>query len=377
MLLFYLLAGALRLLRYLLVLPLLIGLTATTMAQTPVLIDFEGLSGTLTDNLQSSQGISFGDPSIPLQDLPPLNLGTPGPVTIFPRPNAPSGSNVAANCRGGISCEFPAGAVLMEFDETISELSFRIQGFNTSDQFLIYGYNDLGVVTLLSTVAVTTDYQTVRVSGARGYIIDLLASTAVRTFFIDDIVYTPTQRPDQLTMDCGTGEELLERLETDRVFRQNYDRIERLTEEYIRTLREGDELGFGGEVITIPVVVHVVYNTAAQNISDAQVESQIDALNELFRATNASIGSVPSAFSPQVADMQVQFALASRDPDCEPTNGITRTSTSVTSFTKSSISTDPLVRNPVKFAATGGKAGWPSDDYLNIWVCNLSSGLLG
>src|SRR5688572_13735277 len=42
-----------------------------------------------------------------------------------------------------------------------------------------------------------------------------------------------------------------------------------------------------GTVINIPVVVHVVYNTSAQNISDAQIKSQIDVLNEDFRKLNA------------------------------------------------------------------------------------------
>src|SRR4051794_15705013 len=39
-------------------------------------------------------------------------------------------------------------------------------------------------------------------------------------------------------------------------------------------------------VYTIPVVVHVVYKTTGQNISDAQVQSQIDVLNEDFGRTN-------------------------------------------------------------------------------------------
>ncbi|MCP9236536.1 dockerin type I domain-containing protein [Lewinella sp. JB7] len=379
MLLIYLLAGGLRLLRYLLMPCLLIGWSATIAAQSPpVVIDFEGLQGTLTDGPELDPfGISFGTPSVSLQDLPPLNLSPPRGVTVFTRRDAPSGQQVAANCSGGISCEFPSNAVLMEFAEPTASLSFRIQGFNPTDQFLIYGYDEAGAVSLLRSVPATTDYQTVRVPGAKGYIIDLSGSSSFRAFFLDDISYTPARGGDQVEMNCGTGDELLERLETDAVFRQNYDRIERLTQEYIRTLREGGGLGFGGEVITIPVVVHVVYKNATENITDAQIQSQIDALNELFRATNPGIAAVPSAFSPQVADMQLQFALASRDPECEPTNGITRTSTTTPFFTTSSTSTDPLVRNPVKFAATGGRAGWPADEYLNIWVCDVASGLLG
>ena len=131
-------------------------------------------------------------------------------------------------------------------------------------------------------------------------------------------------------------------------------------------------------VITIPVVVHVVYNTAAQNISDAQIESQIRILNEDYRKQNADISKIPDPFKPLAADTKIEFKLAVRDPDGNSTNGITRTSTSKTSF-NSVVSPDPLVSDPVKFNSTGGKDAWPREKYLNIWVCNLSDvrGLLG
>ena len=82
----------------------------------------------------------------------------------------------------------------------------------------------------------------------------------------------------------------------------------------------------------IPVVVHVVSNTAEQDISDEQVVSQIDVLNRDFRATNPDTSAVPSVFAGLVADAQIEFFLATTDPDGNPTSGITRTSTSVQSF---------------------------------------------
>ena len=39
-------------------------------------------------------------------------------------------------------------------------------------------------------------------------------------------------------------------------------------------------------IITVPVVVHVVWNTSAENISDQQIFSQIDVLNADYRRTN-------------------------------------------------------------------------------------------
>ena len=82
----------------------------------------------------------------------------------------------------------------------------------------------------------------------------------------------------------------------------------------------------------IPVVVHVVYRTAAQNISDAQIKSQIDVLNADFRKKNSDIGTVPAAFAALAADARLEFELATTDPSGSPTNGITRTSTAATSF---------------------------------------------
>ncbi len=55
-------------------------------------------------------------------------------------------------------------------------------------------------------------------------------------------------------------------------------------------------------VTVIPIVVHVVWKTASQNISDDQVQSQILVLNRDFRKTNPDIGSIPAAFASSAAD---------------------------------------------------------------------------
>ena len=121
-------------------------------------------------------------------------------------------------------------------------------------------------------------------------------------------------------------------------------------------------------VCVIPVVVHVVSKTATQNISDAQIQSQIEVLNRDFRMTNPDVSTVPAAFQPLTADARIEFVLASKDPDGNSTSGITRTTTTTTSFTHD---------DKVKSAGTGGADAWPSDRYLNIWVCQLGGGLLG
>lgn len=118
----------------------------------------------------------------------------------------------------------------------------------------------------------------------------------------------------------------------------------------------------------IPVVVHVVYKTAAQNISDEQIQSQIDVLNEDYNRMNADVTKTPAGFLPVAGSMSVTFCLAAFDPDGNPTSGITRTQTTATDFN---------LDDQMKSSATGGADPWPAKFYLNIWTCNLSDNILG
>ncbi|MBL0017142.1 MAG: T9SS type A sorting domain-containing protein [Bacteroidetes bacterium] len=121
-------------------------------------------------------------------------------------------------------------------------------------------------------------------------------------------------------------------------------------------------------VYNIPVVVHVVYNTTTQNISDAQIQSQLTVLNNDFRRLNADKVNTPAAWTSIAADCEINFCLATVDPTGAATTGITRTSTTVTSFVDD---------DAVKSNATGGKTAWDATKYLNLWVCPLGGGLLG
>ncbi len=118
----------------------------------------------------------------------------------------------------------------------------------------------------------------------------------------------------------------------------------------------------------IPVVVHVVYNQPSENISGGQIRSQILALNRDFRAKNTDKSKVPSVWGGLVTDAQVEFFLATRDPKGKRTKGITRTKTTRTEFGDD---------DSVKSKATGGANPWPTNKYLNFWVCTLGGGLLG
>ena len=121
-------------------------------------------------------------------------------------------------------------------------------------------------------------------------------------------------------------------------------------------------------VYNIPVVFHVVYNGAGENVPDNRLMEQLAVLNNDFRKVNADTGSVPTVWKPLAADCEINFCLATIDPSGNPTTGITRTSTSASSFGQN---------DAVKYTANGGRDAWPRDQYLNIWVCDLSGGLLG
>ena len=122
-------------------------------------------------------------------------------------------------------------------------------------------------------------------------------------------------------------------------------------------------------IITIPVVVHVVWNTSAENISDQQIFSQIDVLNADYRRTNVDAIMTPSVWQGIAADTEIEFCLATVDPNGAFTSGITRTQTSQTSFS--------IQTNAMKSTSSGGIDPWDQDKYLNIWVCDLSGGILG
>lgn len=162
---------------------------------------------------------------------------------------------------------------------------------------------------------------------------------------------------------CAAHDVLLQQLKDNPEMQQMRDAIEQQTEKFIQSGGARDRA-----VVTIPVVVHVVWNTAAENLSDAAILSQIDVLNADFRRLNADAPNTPSYFQGVAADCEINFCMAQRDPSGNATTGIVRRQTTVTSFS---------TNNNVKYNSTGGSNAWPRDQYLNIWVCDLGSGLLG
>lgn len=125
-----------------------------------------------------------------------------------------------------------------------------------------------------------------------------------------------------------------------------------------------------GGNFTIPVVVHVVYNNAAENIPSNTILALIDELNQDYSATNSDISGVRATFTNSIGATNFQFCLAQVDPNGNATTGITRTPTTDTWF-------DPDTQTNAMKSAPLGRAPWDTERYLNIWICDITSGATG
>ena len=170
---------------------------------------------------------------------------------------------------------------------------------------------------------------------------------------------------------CGSAEYLKKAMLSDPSLRENIRRVEGFT---AARLREQPVFEYSANQpeaarpIIIPVVVHVVYRTNQENISDDQIRSQIDALNADFSRTNPDFSRVPSVFAALAADAGIRFALAKSDPDGRATTGIIRKKSDRQFWTDD---------DKVKMESEGGSAAWDTHHYLNFWICNTPDGLLG
>ena len=121
--------------------------------------------------------------------------------------------------------------------------------------------------------------------------------------------------------------------------------------------------------LTIPVVFHIVYNTSSQNISDQQILSQLEVINDDFNRTNFDAFNVPFDFNSIVSSIQINFCLAKRTPEGNPTTGIVRKQTNITEFA--------LYDTTIHYTSLGGSSAWNTKEYLNIWVTNIGNSILG
>jgi hypothetical protein len=167
----------------------------------------------------------------------------------------------------------------------------------------------------------------------------------------------PNGMPFQRT--CATNEVFQQQLRDNPGLARKMEEIEALTRKFssdISTYR------FVNGVYEIPVHVNVLYNTSAENISDAQIQSQIDVLNKDFEATNNDYNTTSYFNNVKSGDTKIKFTWTAGS------DNTTREKTSTTSWS---------TNNYMKFSANGGINATSPSTKLNIWVCNLSNNILG
>ncbi|MBK0401436.1 T9SS type A sorting domain-containing protein [Adhaeribacter sp. BT258] len=121
-------------------------------------------------------------------------------------------------------------------------------------------------------------------------------------------------------------------------------------------LQQAGSLKTNGVVIKIPVVVHVVSEKGCNSISKAQVLNGLEVVNQDFRRQNPDTINTRAVFKPFAADTEIEFVLARKDPQGNPTDGINRI-------------TSPLAHVPATRATLQQAVpAWPTNQYLNIWL---------
>ncbi|MFM2392928.1 MAG: hypothetical protein RLZZ546_910 [Bacteroidota bacterium] len=155
---------------------------------------------------------------------------------------------------------------------------------------------------------------------------------------------------------CSAHDVHVQQLAADPSLAIKMEEIERFTDNF---LKSADRTLLPDGTIQIPVVVNVLWKTNAQNISDAQIASQITVLNEDFSATNTDYSNIPSAFSGVASgDCNIEFVLVNT----------VRKQTNKTSWS---------TNDAMKKTSQGGINPTSPTNTLNIWVCNLGNGILG
>lgn len=124
-----------------------------------------------------------------------------------------------------------------------------------------------------------------------------------------------------------------------------------------------------GNILRIPVVIHIVLPEELQhNVSDQDVHNQIKALNRDFRKKNYNWNLIEERYHELVADTKIEFVLSCKDDTGQEASGIVRKITSLQNIG---------IQNALYFTNEGGSDAWPTNHYLNIWVCDMPKEILG
>ncbi|PWN63038.1 zinc metalloprotease [Chryseobacterium phosphatilyticum] len=162
-----------------------------------------------------------------------------------------------------------------------------------------------------------------------------------------------TSNATDLKRICPSEEMRQEALQKDPTLRQKVAEIEAQASRFANDVKFGKVLADGS--VEIPVIVNVIYRTAAENVSDARIAEQIDVLNADYAGTNSDVSKIPTEFQGvKAGDVKVKFRLV---------NTI-RKSTTKTEWRSTSTTTN----KNMKRASTGGIDATNPTNYFNIWI---------
>lgn len=126
--------------------------------------------------------------------------------------------------------------------------------------------------------------------------------------------------------------------------------------------------------IYIPVVIHLIYRTEAQNLSSTLIYRQIDILNKMFSKNRTIDVSELPGWEYQMGSPNIRFCLADIKPGGQPTDGIIRTQTDIKDI---GTRFEDQFRIAVYYNQYGGQDAWAPDRYLNIWICEMGNSIIG
>jgi hypothetical protein len=163
--------------------------------------------------------------------------------------------------------------------------------------------------------------------------------------------------PEITQRQCATNEVLEKQLTENPKLKMRMQIIEQFVQHQSTSI--SSERLYSNGFIEIPIVVNVLYRTSAENISDAQIQSQIAVLNEDFGATNADYNLTPAAFKQiRSGDVGIRFVLSK----------VIRKSTSITKWAPN---------DAMKKLGTGGINPLDPTTKLNVWVVNDMGATMG
>lgn len=151
---------------------------------------------------------------------------------------------------------------------------------------------------------------------------------------------------------CASHQEFEKLMKTNPDYAQSQQQLEEFTTKYVEDYFKNN----GNQKLVnkvIPVVFHVIHEGGSENIDRSQILNQLEILNNDYQRFNADTVNTPLVFKPLAANANIEFRLATLDPNGNCTDGVTRTHSGLTNG----------CRNNVKSLIY-----WPNNKYLNVWV---------